>query len=50
MGATIYNLLLRNFVLVCTNFVSFESSRASNIPLCKFECEVEVLFYKHQFS
>jgi len=43
VDAIIYNLLFRNFVLLCTDFISFEFSTASNILLCKFECEIELI-------
>ena len=43
MDAIIYSLLFRNFVLICTDFISFEFSSASNVPLCKFESEIELI-------
>jgi len=43
MGAVIYNILFRNFVLLCTDFISFEFSSASDIALCRFEGEIEII-------
>jgi len=43
MGAAIYNLFFTYFVLLCTDFISFEFSSASNVPLCKFDCEMELI-------
>jgi hypothetical protein len=43
MSVVIYNLFFRNFVLLYTDFISFEFSSASSIPLCKFVGEIELM-------